>query len=730
MKRILFILVLTSIVSTLLCIDVGGHITQNTTWSPDNNPYIITSFLYVDARVTLTILPGTQIRCTGADKSNIYNFMWSGNNQPLAKMIIVNGAINAVGTSDNPITFDKYQTDTDYRWGGIYMYPNAPISTFEFCEFRNTFFCDYIPGDWSLAAIAFQNGILAVRNCLFENNYVALGTGNLSMDLPIYNCRFLSYNDTYPAPFGFATAITIGATSPSDTGDNYLLTIAKCYFTGNPFFVYNFEYTDALFLNNVLYDFGAIYDFGAGAEKSEILRPTTSNVSSYGNISINGMEGWGCYSSTAADTVYARRNKLIKPLNINPHNAPLILGSEGYGTNYVSDNYMYGCVQVKNTMANATMTYMYNNIIENNYGGSVLLIENSNSSLQGGQFRFFNNLVRFVGDSNSHVLSSRYTSPFFYNNDFLNFSTLQWSIGECDEIFTNNIIECTFWSSGGISQEHHPLLINNCLSMPLIYPWDIIDGGGNIVADPIFADTLNGDYSLSANSPCIDAGAYRPDLPDFDIRYHKRIAPGATGGPRTVDIGAYEYNSFYIGGINGYVYDSVTGLPVDCVKIEIFGKLPEFSDTLGCFQYPSGSGTYTVRASRWDYQDLIIPNVQVAQGEDIILNIPLVRTNVANDDNTQSPEPADFGLTNYPNPFNPDTTIRFSVPSEGRVTVTIYNIKGQRVKQLLNEQVVAGRYAVVWDGIDHTGNPCSSVVYFYKLRTNSKTLVRKMLMLK
>jgi len=107
-----------------------------------------------------------------------------------------------------------------------------------------------------------------------------------------------------------------------------------------------------------------------------------------------------------------------------------------------------------------------------------------------------------------------------------------------------------------------------------------------------------------------------------------------------------------------------------------------------------------------------------------------VRTNVANDDNTQSPEPADFGLTNYPNPFNPDTTIRFSVPSDGRVIVTIYNIKGQRVKQLLNEQVVAGRYAVVWDGIDHTGNPCSSGVYFYKLRTNSKTLVRKMLMLK
>ena len=277
MKRIIFILLLTSVVSVLLCIEVGGHITQNTTWTPDNNPYIITSFLYVDTGVTLTILPGTQIRCTGADKNNIYNFMWDGNTQPVSKMIIVHGAIEAVGTSDNPITFDRYQTDNDYRWGGMYMYPNAPISTFDFCEFRNTFFCDYVPGEWSLAAICFGNGLLAVRNCLFENNYVALGTGNLCMDLPIYNCKILSYDETFPAPFGYATAITIGAQGPTATGGNYLLTIAKCYFSGNPFFFYNFEYTDALFINNTLNNFGVLRD------RSEVLRPTNSNISCYGN---------------------------------------------------------------------------------------------------------------------------------------------------------------------------------------------------------------------------------------------------------------------------------------------------------------------------------------------------------------------------------------------------------------------------------------------------------------
>ncbi|MDD2331917.1 MAG: T9SS type A sorting domain-containing protein [Candidatus Cloacimonetes bacterium] len=266
--------------------------------------------------------------------------------------------------------------------------------------------------------------------------------------------------------------------------------------------------------------------------------------------------------------------------------------------------------------------------------------------------------------------------------------------------------------------------------MPLLDPWSLLDGGGNIVTDPMFADTLNADYSLSANSPCIDAGAYRPDLPEFDIRYHRRVSPGTINGPRTVDIGAYEYSSVYIGGINGYVYDSVSALPVDCVKIEILGKLPEFSDTLGCFQYPSGAGNYTVKASRWDYQDLIIPNVVVTLGEDTILNIPLVRTNVANDDNTQSPEPTDFGLANYPNPFNPTTTISFIAPQAGTTKLSVFNIKGQRVKMLYNGLLSKGHHSIVWNGLDERGTAVSSGVYFVRVEMNGISQTHKMILMK
>lgn len=86
--------------------------------------------------------------------------------------------------------------------------------------------------------------------------------------------------------------------------------------------------------------------------------------------------------------------------------------------------------------------------------------------------------------------------------------------------------------------------------------------------------------------------------------------------------------------------------------------------------------------------------------------------------------------SNCPNPFNPKTTIRFSVPSDGRVIVTIYNIKGQRVKQILNEQVVAGRHAVMWNGTDSSGRTVSSGLYFARIEQGNKHRIHKMMLMK
>jgi hypothetical protein len=91
----------------------------------------------------------------------------------------------------------------------------------------------------------------------------------------------------------------------------------------------------------------------------------------------------------------------------------------------------------------------------------------------------------------------------------------------------------------------------------------------------------------------------------------------------------------------------------------------------------------------------------------------------------------DLKLFNYPNPFNPETTISFSIPVESQIEISVYNIKGQKVKQLFSDQLSVGQHSVVWDGNDETDKPLSSGIYLYKLKLNGKSeSVNKCILLK
>ena len=74
---------------------------------------------------------------------------------------------------------------------------------------------------------------------------------------------------------------------------------------------------------------------------------------------------------------------------------------------------------------------------------------------------------------------------------------------------------------------------------------------------------------------------------------------------------------------------------------------------------------------------------------------------------------------NYPNPFNPETTIRFQIPAAQRIVLTIYNIQGQKVKTLIDEQMQPGSHSVIWDGIDESGNKVASGIYIYTLQSST-----------
>jgi hypothetical protein len=93
--------------------------------------------------------------------------------------------------------------------------------------------------------------------------------------------------------------------------------------------------------------------------------------------------------------------------------------------------------------------------------------------------------------------------------------------------------------------------------------------------------------------------------------------------------------------------------------------------------------------------------------------------------------PDKFSLfQNYPNPFNPATVVEFKIPQPAKVSLKIYNILGQLVRVLVDEEKIAGTYTVYWDGNDQKGDPVSSGIYFYKLNAGDLTEVKKMVLLK
>ena len=93
--------------------------------------------------------------------------------------------------------------------------------------------------------------------------------------------------------------------------------------------------------------------------------------------------------------------------------------------------------------------------------------------------------------------------------------------------------------------------------------------------------------------------------------------------------------------------------------------------------------------------------------------------------------PESFALyANYPNPFNPTTTISYDLPEQAQVTLSVYDLLGKKIKTLVNQSQDAGDKTAVWDGTDELGRTVSAGVYLYQIQAGEFTQTRKMLLLK
>lgn len=147
-------------------------------------------------------------------------------------------------------------------------------------------------------------------------------------------------------------------------------------------------------------------------------------------------------------------------------------------------------------------------------------------------------------------------------------------------------------------------------------------------------------------------------------------------------------------------------------------------------------GSYTVTVDKVDYSSTSSatasptydPTTGAAVTSTVSLSVDAVVTDVSP---AQSAVPTNYVLAqNYPNPFNPTTQILFAIPQNERVTLSIYNVLGQRIATLVDGMLVQGTHVVTWNGRDGRGMQLPSGVYFYTLNASGFAASKKMLMLK
>ncbi len=698
MKKNIFFLIFILFIFNLSSIEVEGHLTEDTTWSPDNNPYLVIDDVYVDDDITLTILPGTEVKLNSTlleTEETMANFVYY-NGANIAKMIQVDGKLVAEGTEEEPIIFTRIQDSLYYHWGIIYITEDADRCSFKNCRFEYAAYLIIVLGIIPYGAISTYNEEVIIEHCEFVDNLCGIHIEGFPQQVLIKDNNFFNVEHFSPSYIGYnlkgGISISIAATSYPD-----VILVAHNEFNEDVSYNYIMNHRAPLY---------AVYnqfsDDGLHAGNG-ITKPSYFFKNHFIDC-YEGIDGGGL-----GDSLYIKSNRFFCNYNgIEIH--------EGYVE--ISDNYFEECDL--DTGFNS-----FGKIFNNRIDEGLVFI--------GVNIDYYNNIVMNYNGS-----SCAFSGYFIHNlgNIFFNNETAFYDNN--DTLHTNCIIlqnEELFWSP----VLHGTDTFRNCIiDFPLEYP--LIDGGGNIWVDSLQAQTLfediqNGDFHLIEGSLAIDAGFdtlgyYYP----FDMDYNHRVWDGDNNGTSIIDIGPYEYNSPTFGGIEGYTYNPVTGNPVDYVLLKINNQPGEFtfSDSLGNFQCKLPAGIYDVYAERVFYEDVIEYQVEVFEGQ--FTQIAISMTQIVDvEENIIIPLANDFNLSNYPNPFNPTTTISFSVAQTlSFVTIDIYNVKGQKVKVFTfpNRGLGTSEYSVVWNGTDENNKPVASGIYFYKMKTDNYTSTKKMILLK
>jgi hypothetical protein len=263
---------------------------------------------------------------------------------------------------------------------------------------------------------------------------------------------------------------------------------------------------------------------------------------------------------------------------------------------------------------------------------------------------------------------------------------------------------------------------------------NLVWGDNNTSYDPLFSLEGNRPYTLSMYSPLIDTGMQPASglaAPDLDAGGNERLWDGDGDGVAIIDVGAYEYQPLYIPqnlsasiwqgqvllnwempasdrGLSGYrVYrDHLPHADIHGEGSSYFREQISEADTL----------VYEVAA--------LYGSVESAKSDSVVVVFTPV-------DISDALAPAVPGLAINPNPFSAKTQIHYSLPKQLKVELSVYNLRGQKVRSLETEIKSSGEHILAWDGRDDRGEALGSGIYLLRFEADGFPVkLQKMMLMK
>ncbi len=712
-------------------IDIGCYTPNNYAGIGQTPPNIITGSIsgeisenimlmgdvVVESGENLIMAPGTEVNCMG-------NFT-------------VSGSIEAIGTIALPILFSGIG---QFPWNGIEIESNSSfINSFNYCSFTNS----------TSSALSVYDSNINVNNCDFYDNtasnggaiYAKINDENI-VSINITNNQF-DCNQVYENG---------GAINIDNRSDVSMIQISNNSFTSN--------HSDNMG--------GALYTYSYTGNMTHNFN--ISNNEFFQNQASRGGGGWiGCNADV-------HDNSFIN------NQASSIGGGVCIYNSVLNYNFIDGNTANIGGGIDAGKANVVNNIISGNSankGGGIStsgseieknkticnLIINNQAQYEGGGIyvsgeNIINNCTIVSNASNSgagiyceNSFNSEMQNCIIFDNEAIEDTTQiylfaywfhDYDPGSHTEIHEWRPANLNIYYSN-IEGGYDNIYLNYDGSTPE-YPINYdLNYENNINNEPLFLNPDNGDFYLLDNSPCINAGT--PDttelnLPECDLGGNPRIFEDI------IDMGCYEYQ---------YAYPAQHEIDFGQVLIQTMSEPQEivifnpFNENIMISSITTSDQCY-VKTSNDSMFYISLENIVLEPSSESIIWCTLnlneegkytgeITVNSDNFSLNNTIQVTAIGYSNpipeyeldlyqnYPNPFNPNTRISFSLPETSKATIVIYNLKGQKIKTLINNKCEKGITELIWNGNDTNHKSVSSGIYFYQLKVDDKVQKSKKMML-